>query len=173
MYLRVAAVEEFEAVRDFYWNLIDCMKDRTDTVGWKKGIYPSDSFLSESIERKELFVMDGEKGYCACVILNSAWNEGYEGLPWSICCSHEEVLVPHALAVLPAMHQKGIGSLVVQQILDIAKERGKKCVRLDILKGNTAAMKLYTRMGFSYVQTNTMFYEDTGWTEFDMYEFVL
>lgn len=173
MHLRAAAREEFDAIRDFYWSLIDRMQDRTDTVGWKKGIYPSDTFLRESLENNELFVLDGGQGYLASVILNSRWNEGYIGLPWHLDCPRGQVLVPHALAVDPAVQGQGIGTRVVEDILALARAEGKKTVRLDILRGNTAAERLYRRAGFSFVQAKIMFYPDTGWTEFCMYDTVL
>ena len=173
MKLRPAEKDEFECVRDFYWELIDLMQGRPDTVGWKKGIYPSDSFLSDSIDRGELYILETEAGLSASVILNSSWNEGYDGLPWSIECGREDVLVPHALGVHPSMHMCGIGTAVVSDIISIAKALGKKTVRLDILKGNTAAERLYSKSGFSFVGSNDMFYEDTGLTEFLMYELIL
>lgn len=173
MQMRAASGEEFEAIRAFYWDLIDRMQDRTDTVGWKKGIYPADAFLRESIERNELFVLDGPDGYAGCVIVNSAWNDGYEGLPWGIDCPRGDVLVPHALAVRPDLQEQGLGKRIVEDVLSLARAQGKKTVRLDILNGNTAAERLYTGAGFTFVQAKTMYYADTGWTEFSMYEKIL
>ena len=40
----------------------------------------------------------------------------------------------------------------------------------DILSGNDAAERLYTRAGFQFVQAKPMFYEDTGWTEYKMFD---
>ena len=40
----------------------------------------------------------------------------------------------------------------------------------DILSGNDAAERLYTRAGFQFVQAKPMFYEDTGWTEHKMFD---
>lgn len=80
------------------------------------------------------------------------------------------MLIPHALGVWPAQQGKGVGQRVVEEILQYAKANGKKAVRLDILGQNAAAEKLYTKCGFQFVQAKTMFYEDTGWTEFKMYE---
>lgn len=173
MTLRRAGEAEFEAVRSFYWALIDQMADRTDTVGWKKGVYPSDAFLAESLRNGELYVFDRDGGYAACVILNSSWNSGYEGTAWGTDCAPEEILVPHALGVLPDLHGQGIGTLMVKEIIRLAEEGGKKTVRLDILKGNTAAERLYAKTGFRPVQTKTMYYPDTGWTEFTLYERIL
>lgn len=173
MKLQKASVEEFEKIRNFYWDLIDRTKDRSDTVGWKKGIYPSDGFLKESIENGELYIIGSEGGIQASVILNNLWNEGYNGLDWGIDCPREKILVPHALAVNPDVQGKGVGEKVVRNIIEIAKASGIKTVRLDILKGNIAAERLYKKTGFSFVQSKTMFYEDTGWTEFFMYELIL
>ena len=53
------------------------------------------------------------------------------------------------------------------------KNGKEKKVRLDILGTNTAAERLYTGCGFRFVQAKDMFYEDTGWTEYKMYERVL
>lgn len=40
-------------------------------------------------------------------------------------------------------------------------------------KWRTPAEKLYTGIGFEYLQTVTLFYEDTGWTEYELYEYRL
>ena len=45
-----------------------------------------------------------------------------------------------------------------------------KAVRLDVLKGNVPAERLYKDMGFRYVDTLQLFYEDTGRVDFDLYE---
>ena len=155
MLFKKANLEDFHRIKQFYWDLIDEMSDQNDKIGWKKGIYPTDSFLQESLDRGELFVLEEGGGLCASVILNSACNEGYAGVTWSIECGENEILVPHALAVSPSRQGK------------------EKKVRLDILGTNTAAERLYTGCGFRFVQAKDMFYEDTGWTEYKMYERVL
>ena len=60
---------------------------------------------------------------------------------------------------------------MITKILDIARLSGKKVVRLDILGTNKAAERLYTGVGFKFVQAKNMFYEDTGWTEYKLFEF--
>ena len=170
MKFQAAAVDEFSSIRAFYWDLIDAMKEQADVIGWKKGIYPTDDFLQESLAKGELYTLKDEKELCACVILNSSCNEGYEGAPWSRDCLSEEVWIPHALAVRPDLQGAGIGKRVVSEILTLARKIGKKAVRLDILGTNQAAERLYTRMGFQFVQAKDMFYEDTGWTEYKIFE---
>lgn len=71
------------------------------------------------------------------------------------------------------MQGKGIGKIVVKNILDIAKSENKKAVRLDVLGACKAAEQLYTHCGFQFVTAKNMFYEDTGLTEYKMFEFNL
>lgn len=57
MIFQKAKIEEFENIKQFYWNLIDEMKDENDKIGWKKGIYPTDEFLIESLRKQQLFTL--------------------------------------------------------------------------------------------------------------------
>ena len=106
----------------------------------------------------------------ACVILNSECNEGYNGCSWSIDCDFSEILIPHALAVNPELQGKGIGKIVVRNILDIAKSEHKKAIRLDVLGACKSAEHLYMSCGFHFVEAKNMYYEDTRWTEYKMFE---
>ena len=159
MIFQKAHSNDFDRIKNFYWDLIDEMQDQNDVIGWKK-----------SLLRGELFTLEEDGQLYACTVLNSESNEGYAGIPWSLSCRDDEVLIPHALGVRPAQQGKGVGRRVVEEILQYARVNGKKAVRLDILGQNAVAEKLYTKCGFQFVQAKTMFYEDTGWTEFKMYE---
>ena len=55
----------------------------------------------------------------------------------------------------------------------MAREKGIKTVRLDVLEGNLPAEKAYGKVGFQYVDTVRMFYEDTGWTNYKLYEYIV
>lgn len=165
-----AKIDEFNLIKNFYWNLIDEMKDQNEQIGWKKGIYPTDDFLKSSLQKGELFTLKTDNQLVACVILNNSANEGYKGVPWSLECQETEVLIPHALAVAPRQQGQGIGKIVVEEILKYARTQEKKAVRLDILGTNITVEKLYTKCGFEFVQAKQMFYEDTGWTEYKLYE---
>lgn len=168
-----AAAQDFPAIQQFYWDVIDGIHRNNPhhkNLGWEKGVYPSDCFLSDSIRASQLYTLRSGGTLCACVILNSACNEGYNGCPWRIACAPDEVLIPHALAVHPSLQGKGIGVTVVEHILHLAKDQQKKVVRLDVLAACDAARHLYIRCGFQFVAEKTMFYEDTGWTEYQMFE---
>ena len=122
MPLEKAAENEFQRIKDFYWNLIDAMKNQADIIGWKKGIYPTDTFLKESLSKGELYVLRNEGELMAAVILNSNYNKGYIGIPWSLEYTQNDILIPHALAVAPRLQGHGVGKIVVDDVLEIAKK---------------------------------------------------
>lgn len=173
MKFQKASENDFPAIQKFYWDVIDDIHKNNrnnENLGWEKGVYPSDSFLSDSIRNAELYMLTGNDTLYACVILNSVYNEGYVGCRWGIDCKPDEVLIPHALAVNPSLQGRGIGKIVVEKILNLAKSQHKKAVRLDVLSVCKAAERLYTSCGFRFVEAKNMFYEDTGWTEYKMFE---
>ena len=62
---------------------------------------------------------------------------------------------------------------MVQYAIRLARETGNKAVRLDMLKGNLPAQHLYDGLGFHYVDSLKLYYENTGRTDFDFYEYRL
>ena len=73
---------DFSRIQAFYWDVIDEIhknNTKNENLGWEKGAYPSDAFLSGSIQNGELYTLTDGETLCACVILNSACNEGYTG----------------------------------------------------------------------------------------------
>ncbi len=52
------------------------------------------------------------------------------------------------LYVLPEFRGRGVGRKLVVESLKTLKARGVKAVRLNVLKENKAAVKLYRRLGF-------------------------
>ena len=173
MKFQKATEADFPIIQKFYWNVIDDIHRnnvKNENLGWEKGVYPSDDFIQNSLSKGELYTLTEKDALFACVILNSEHNEGYDDCAWGIACNPDEVLTPHALAVNPAMQGKGVGKIVVKNILDIARKEHKKAVRLDVLGACKAAERLYRSCGFQFVEAKEMFYEDTGWTEYKMFE---
>ena len=142
-------------------------------MGWKKDIYPSQEFLRSSIDNGDLyFCRDGER-IAGAMVLNHEYNESYQNCRWHIAADDSELLVIHALGVHPDFHRKGYAKALVRHSIAIAREAGMKTIRLDVLDGNIPAETLYLGMGFQYLNKVQMYYEDTGWTAFRLYEYVL
>ena len=173
MKFQKASEADFYTIQKFYWDVIENIHRNNinnENLGWEKGVYPSDQFIQDSLIKGELYTLIEKDTLCACVILNSEHNEGYDSCTWGIVCDPGEVLTPHALAVDSKLQGKGIGKIVVENIVNIARAEHKKTVRLDVLGACKPAERLYTSCGFRFVEAKEMYYEDTGGTEYKMFE---
>lgn len=173
--LRIKAADpsDYARVRDFYYSLIDAMKDAEYKPGWEKDIYPTQEFLTRSIANRELYLGEEDGRLVSCMVVNHEYNDGYQAIRWSVEAKDPELLVIHALGVHPAFSGRGIAKQMVQSVIETAKEDRILTIRLDVLEGNLPAERAYTKLGFQYVDTIRMFYEDTGWTNFRLFEFIV
>ena len=51
--IRTAGMDDFENVREFYYSVIDGLKDAEYSPDWKKDIYPTQEYLSDCIKSSE------------------------------------------------------------------------------------------------------------------------
>lgn len=168
-----ATENRYDEVRNFYHSLIDGMKESTYNIGWKKDVYPSPEFLQNSITDGELYIGTEDDTIIASMVLNHRCNDGYKKLNWQTAAAKDEITVIHALGVHPDYCGKGYAKEMVKKAFEIADADNQKAIRLDVLKGNLPAKKLYTEMGFKHMYTLQMYYEDTGLTDYKLYEYVL
>ena len=171
MIFRKAEKEDFDKVRSLYWTLIDLEQDDPSFPHWKKGIHPSDEMIRNSIDKKELYVLADSDEIAACVIANDEKVDGYADAPWQI--DSDEVIVLHVLAVRPDYRGQGLAWTLVKNVIELERKAGKKALRLDVIKNNTTAEKLYQKLGFQYIQTKTLYYDVVGEMTFKLYELVL
>lgn len=168
-----ATEDDFLKVRSFYHLLIDMMQDKEYKPGWEKGVYPTDDYLKESLKNGELWVYECEDEISAAMVINHHSNDGYKLVKWSVEAEDSSVLIIHILGVMPTFQGKGIAGAMVKKAIEVAEGKGQKTLRLDVLGGNIPAERLYIKHGFRYVDTVKMFYEDTGWTDFKLYEYIV
>ena len=166
-----ASEKQYSAVRAFYHSMIDGLKGTPYDLGWKKDIYPAPDFLMDSIHNGELYIMLDEGEIIASMVMNHECNDSYQEFQWPTKAQASEVTVIHALGVHTAYGGKGIGRQMMQFAIDTSQRNKQKVIRLDVLKGNLPAERLYSGMGFQKLHTLQMFYENTGWTEFELYEY--
>lgn len=171
--LRIAGRDDYERVRDFYYELTDALADARFTPGWEKDVYPTQEFLIRSIENQELYIGETDGRMVACMVVNHAYNDGYREVSWSVEAEDTELLVIHALGVHPSFSGRGIAKQMVLQVIEMARRDRMKTIRLDVLDGNLPAESAYTKVGFQYLDTIRMFYEDTGWTDYKLFEYVV
>ena len=107
------------------------------------------------------------------VVVTKAQNPDYRNISWQIEVNDEEVSVVHLLAIDPEQQGKGLATAMLDLIMKMAVDMKKCAVRLDAIKTNIPAQRLYEKYGFVKCGTAQLYYESTGWTEFIFYEYLL
>ena len=171
--IRTACINDYEDVIAFYYNLIDSMKDAEFHPLWEKDVYPTRQYIYDSIVNNELFVTIIDNKIEGAMVINHVCAEGYSKVPWKVPAESSEIMIIHILAVALQHQGRGIAQKMVQHAVGYCRENGIKAIRLDVLTTNKPAEKLYTKMGFVFVDKIQLFYEDTGIMDFLLYELIL
>jgi len=168
-----ATMAQHEEVVRFYSELIDAMRHTEFRPDWKMGVYPTAQILENAIKNQTLYLVHWEDNLVGVMTLNHNSAPEYDDAPWQINAGKEEVAVIHALAVAASCQRQGIAGQMVAKTIELCKKNSLKAIRLDVLKKNVPAAKLYLSMGFQYIAPVQMYYEDTGLADFELYELVL
>ncbi len=171
--IRRADTNEYESVKAFYYELIDTMDFLEFRPGWAKNVYPDDAYLKECVETGMMHVVVEGDELIGAMVLNTKSNDSYGQCTWPHEVPEGKYMVIHALGVMPRMSRRGYAKAMVRYAQQYAKNEGMLAMRLDVLNGNVSALRLYEACGFQYVDTLSMYYEDTGWTDFLLYEYML
>ena len=171
--IRKAEANEFDAVRYFYHSMIEAMEGTPYHPKWQKDIYPSRADLQTAINEQSMYVGVAGDSIAAAMVFNHKCGEAYSDAAWPQSLTKEEFAVIHMLGVHRAYSGRGYARELVRYAIALARAAGLKAVRLDVLKGNVPAERLYESMGFRYIDTVRLFYEDTGLAEFRLYELAL
>jgi len=171
--IREAITEEFDKTMGFYYHLIDSMQGAEYKPGWEKGVYPTEKFIQDSIKNAEMFIGINDNNIVSAMVMNHDYADGYENVMWQTNAKKDEITVIHALGISSAYQGQGIAKQMVVYAVQNSKDKKMKSIRLDVLGTNLPAQRLYTAMGFRYIDTVKLFYEDTGLTDFLLYELPL
>lgn len=162
MIIRLAHKEDFEELRSFYIIMNEVINKRTDFYDENNTYFPSDEMMLEAIEDQFQYVGIEDGKIVAAMIGNHNCDEAYKKAAWQVEASEKEFLVLHALRVLPEYGGRGYAKKMLRFLIDHAKESGQKAIRLDVLEGYEGPLKMYTGLGFQYIDTMEIFYEDIG-----------
>ena len=171
--MRRASGADFSAVRAFYNHLIDDLLRLPNHPLWSRDGHPSDAYLRGAIEAGELWIAESAQGVAAAVVVNSEANAGYRDIPWAVQAGEGEYAVVHAFGDATCMQGKGLGTAMMQAVMEMARAAGKKSIRLDLIDHNRTVARVYTGMGFRKCGEVKLFYEEVGWQLFHLFEFAL
>ena len=94
----------------------------------------------------------------------------YEDIPWTEKLENDQAATLHLLAVCPEYRGRTLGNTILELAGELAKQQGKRAIRLDVLESNHPARRLYEKNGFIFRGKEHWYAENTGWTDFLLYE---
>lgn len=175
LHIACAQPNDLERVIALYKAVIEANSGSQFDVAWDLSKHPTVAELEAAICAKQLYVaeLDGFDEFAAAVVLNHESAKGYDQVPWDTDAADEEVWIIHTFCTHPSIAGKGIGRAFVSEIEEVAREKGLKALRLDVLPDNLPARKLYTRCGFVDHGFFHLFYGEGLLTDFHLMEKVL
>lgn len=171
--VRQAVQEDMPAVLALYDGAIERFQTQTGNMGWRKGVYPAEADLQKAIRAGTLYVGELEGVLAAGMIVTQGTDQSYGDAPWRVDASDDETAVIHTLGVSPSFAGQSLGLRMVEGAIELARGKGWKALRLDVLDVNKPAHRLYLRAGFRYICTKEIFYESTGLASFLLYEYAV
>ncbi len=168
--MRLVLTNDFETVRKKYIEVIENTPEIEHHARWAYGKHPNDESLQSYIDRGEMFILKDGEDIAGVTVLTMEQGEDYENIPWQENLQNDQVATVRLLAVCPAYRGRSLGMKILKEAMEIAVRNGKKAFRLDTLKSNLPAQKMYERAEFSCRGERRMYAENTGMTDFLYYE---
>ncbi|MFC4777781.1 GNAT family N-acetyltransferase [Paenibacillus sp. GCM10023252] len=109
--------------------------------------YPSLSIVEEDYEQSRLYVCRMDGIVVGAVSLYEDEPGEYKSLQWN--SARGEASVVHRLGVRPDYQSKGIAKRLMGYAEDLARQAGKKAIKLDTYSENEKAAAFYTRLGYT------------------------
>ena len=170
---RQAVQEDMDGVLALYDQVIERFQAQTGTMAWRKGVYPTRANFQQAIQAGALYLGELEGALAAGMIITQGTDKTYGTPPWRVDAPDEETAVIHTLGVSPAFSGRGLALRMIEGAAALAREKGWKALRLDVLEDNVPAQRLYRRAGFVYIETKQIWYESTGLANFLLYEYAV
>lgn len=151
MTIRKATMADTEGIAAIYNAIHDQEEQGLATIGWVRGIYPTGETARQAIRQGDMFVALEDGVIVAAARINQEQVAEYADAAWKHPAPPEQVMVLHTLVVDPAAKGRGIGSRFVAFYEEYALEHGCPCLRMDTNARNSAARRLYRKLGYEEV----------------------
>lgn len=147
--IRKGREQDLPQVAAIYDHILTEEEAGRSTVGWVRGVYPTEATAREAMDKGELFVLEEDGGIIAAAKINQEQVPEYAQAPWWYAdVPEEQVMVLHTLVVDPAQAGKGAGRAFVAFYEEYAWTHGCAYLRMDTNVKNQAARRLYAHLGY-------------------------
>ena len=161
---------DFIRVRDAYLDIIDHSPNLKQYARWEYGKHPTDEALMGFIGAGNLFLLMDGADIAGVAAITPGQGAEYHRVQWRVDAQDHEVMTLHLFGILPRYQGAGVGKTMMRRALGMAARDGMKAFRLDTLASNISAQRFYESLGFVFCGKQHWYAENTGWTDFCLYE---
>ena len=147
--IRKGTSDDIAAIVEIYDSILDRQDSGNITVGWIRGVYPTEKTACEALNADELFVMEDNGRVAATARINRIQVPEYADAKWEYDAPPEQVMVLHILVVDPSATGRGLESEFVAFYEKYALEHGCPYLRIDTNAKNANARRLYAKLGYN------------------------
>lgn len=144
--IRKAILEDLPGISRVYDDIHTAEENGKITVGWARGVYPTEKTAEASIRRGDMFVLEEDGTILGAGIINQIQVDVYENAPWEY--ASDRVCVLHTLVISPGVSGKGYGRTFIAFYEQWAAEHGLTELRIDTNARNKAARAMYRKLGY-------------------------
>ena len=173
MNIRKGTIQDLDEISVLYDTLNDYLDCHINYPGWRKGIYPIREDAEAGISENSLFVAEMDGRIAGTFILRHTPEEAYSLADWHTSLDYDSIFVLYTFAVHPHFLHQGVGHNCMQFILDYSVQQGMKAIRLDVYEKNIPAIRLYEKMGFTYIDSVDLGYGSYDLNQFRLYQRIL
>ena len=146
--IRRATEADIPAVAAIYDRLHTEEEAGRVTIGWIRGVYPTEDTAWQALRRGDLFVQEEAGQIVGGAIINQTQVDAYYGGPWQYEAEESEVMVLHTLVIDPDTAGRGYGKQFVAFYENYAGQNGCKVLRMDTNSRNFRARAMYAKLGY-------------------------
>lgn len=147
--IRKARETDIPAIAGIYDRILAKEEAGQATIGWARGVYPTEDFARMALAAGDLFVLEDGGKICATARINQVQVPEYRNAGWRYADVPEnEIMVLHTLVVDPLCAGGGFGTAFVSFYEQYAKAHACRYLRMDTNVINKAARRFYAKLGF-------------------------
>jgi len=148
MQIRKATAADIAAISRIYEEIHTEEEAGLATVGWIRGVYPTEATAAAALERGDLFAAEENGKIVGAAVINQQQVDVYRDGCWKCHAAEEEIMVLHTLVISPRQSRRGFGRAFVQFYEAYALEHGCRFLRMDTNARNARARAMYARLGY-------------------------